>query len=192
MTSKSDRVANLTVWCKVSFVMAVCSIIMYMCLMANHITGLLLYYQIISMPEAKDESNEWQNFLTFWFRSIRVTNVYGVVAELILRITMFILSILLISGLKLHRHRFISPWLIMGVVIVSVELCIALFTVTGPIIIGLQTLMWFPVYTFYKKLRKTRYWKQMGFINTYTVWEDTKKFREWRSNIPSLTNKGVV
>ncbi|XP_075166205.1 uncharacterized protein LOC142238449 [Haematobia irritans] len=190
MSSESARVANVAIWLNVSFVMAIFSIMMYTYLSAYNIAGLLLYYEVIAIPATNEHSNYGHQILSWWLSNIRVTYLYGFMAELFLRFTMFILSVLLIVGLKLKRHYLISPWLIMGFIMVGIGFCISLFSIEGAILIGLQTFIWFPVYTFYKKMRKTRYWQQTGFINTYTVWDNHKKYREWRSQFPSLKQPG--
>ncbi|XP_073846295.1 uncharacterized protein [Musca autumnalis] len=195
MPSKlTARVAQKSPWFIVACVMAILAIIIYACLTAYNVTGLLVYYQIIEEQTKDADPDVWTNELKALIKHITVINLYFSIGNLVTYTIMLILSVLLIVGLELKRHEFISPWLVAGFIMVGIGFCFNIITsardnLLDYIVIGLQAFMWFPVYTFYKKMRLTCYWRQSGFINVYRVWDQPSKFHQWRGTFPTFVPK---
>ncbi|XP_005178381.1 uncharacterized protein LOC101888693 [Musca domestica] len=199
----ATRVGNKSPWFCVACVMAILAIIIYACLTAYNVTGLLIYYQIIEEQTKDTDPDVWTNELRALLKHISAINLYANIASLFVYVVMLILSVLMIVGLEMKRHQFISPWLVAGCIMVGCGFCLNIVTsqrdsLLDYIVMGLQIFTWFPVYTYYKKLRPTRYWKQYGFINVYRVWDQPEKFHQWRGQFPiflpnkSCTSEGEI
>ncbi|XP_023305168.2 uncharacterized protein LOC111686995 [Lucilia cuprina] len=92
------------------------------------------------------------------------------ISTLIACLIMTIISILLILGITKKRHLFMAPWVylsIAGIILNVILILISAFDsqkhsnlVFNIIVVAIQILIWYPIYTLYKEMRIK---KRIGF-----------------------------
>ncbi|XP_075169563.1 uncharacterized protein LOC142241656 [Haematobia irritans] len=130
-----------------------CNVIAYLSAILSGIGCVMLIILLTATATVKDEIDTYQAETIKkhdgYLEIIAVIQLLGFIGS-------FITSVLLIIGIKRDRASFVAPWVFIGAI--GIIICIASLcsqpNVQNIVTIVIQIAFWFPIFCFYRELRK--------------------------------------